>query len=103
MWSGSPTFVLVQEYLGALPVYHIDAYRLKDVDEFVDLGGEDYLWGDGVCIVEWAERIDEALDGDVLRMRIDVISENSRRVEMSPGGPRSTILLAAISHAVAKD
>jgi tRNA threonylcarbamoyladenosine biosynthesis protein TsaE len=91
--------MLIQEYLGALPVYHMDAYRLKDVAEFRDLGGDDYLWGDGVCLIEWAERITEALAGDVLRIRIDVTSPTARRMTMTSSGRRSAELLLGIARA----
>lgn len=99
LWSGSPTFVLVQEYLGTLPVYHMDAYRLKDVAEFHDLGGDDYLWSEGVCLIEWADRIAEALTGDVLRIRIEVVSPTARKVTITSSGKRSSELLRAIATA----
>src|SRR5207302_10261856 len=57
----SPTFVLIQEYQARLPVYHFDAYRLRGPGEFADLGAHEYLEGDGVCLIEWAERVAEAL------------------------------------------
>ncbi|HID20834.1 MAG TPA: tRNA (adenosine(37)-N6)-threonylcarbamoyltransferase complex ATPase subunit type 1 TsaE, partial [Planctomycetaceae bacterium] len=60
----SPTFVLVREYAGRVPVYHADAYRLKGPDEFIDLGGDEYLFGDGVCLVEWADRVAAVLPDD---------------------------------------
>src|SRR5947209_2638013 len=50
----SPTFALVHEYAGRLPVYHFDTYRLPDVNAFVELGTAEYFGGDGVCLVEWA-------------------------------------------------
>src|SRR5919206_909490 len=53
----SPTFVLIQEYRGRLPVYHFDAYRLRGEEEFLDLGALDYFEGDGVCLIEWADRV----------------------------------------------
>src|SRR6266852_1555099 len=52
----SPTFVLIQEYSGRLPIYHFDAYRLSGAVPFADLGAHEYLEGDGVCLVEWADR-----------------------------------------------
>jgi len=52
----SPSFVLLREYHGRLPLYHIDLYRLEHVSEVADLGLEDYLYGDGVCVVEWADK-----------------------------------------------
>src|SRR3954465_1966353 len=53
----SPTFVLIQEYPARLTVYHFDAYRLPDGAAFADLGADEFLTGDGVCLVEWADRV----------------------------------------------
>lgn len=100
LWAGSPTFVLVQEYDGRLPVYHMDAYRLKDSQEFLDLGGEDYLWGDGVCLIEWSRRIADVLPADALKVVIEVVSPTTRRVNLSTGGERSRRLLCSVAEAL---
>jgi tRNA threonylcarbamoyladenosine biosynthesis protein TsaE len=60
----SPTFVLIHEYQGRLPVYHFDAYRLETARAFEDLGVAEYWTGDGVCLVEWADRVRGVLPGD---------------------------------------
>lgn len=58
----SPTFTIVQEYEGdRMPFYHFDVYRISDIDEMYEIGIEDYLYGDGVCLIEWAELIKEIL------------------------------------------
>src|SRR5205809_5900313 len=57
----SPTFVLIQEYPARLPIYHFDAYRLTGPREFRELGTDEYFHGDGVCLVEWADRVEAAL------------------------------------------
>lgn len=58
----SPTFTIVQEYEGSrLPFYHFDVYRIADIEEMEEIGYEDYFYGDGVCLVEWAELIEELL------------------------------------------
>src|SRR5437868_15309738 len=57
----SPTFVLIQEYAARLPIYHFDAYRLRSEAEFLDLGAHEYFAGNGVCLVEWADRVAGAL------------------------------------------
>ena len=75
----SPTFVLIQEYAGRLPVYHFDAYRLRDPAEFFDLGGHEYLEGKGVCLIEWADRVAACLPAEQLRITIEVTGETSRR------------------------
>ena len=58
----SPTFTIVQEYgCGRLPLYHFDVYRIEDPEELFEVGFEEYLYGDGVCLIEWAERVPELL------------------------------------------
>lgn len=60
----SPTFTIVQEYEGGrLPFYHFDVYRIADVEEMEEIGYEDYFYGEGVCLIEWAELIEEILPG----------------------------------------
>ena len=78
----SPTFTIVKEYKsGRLPLYHFDVYRLGDVEEFYDIGGEEYLYGDGVCIIEWAEIIADALPEDSVVIHIEYgDSEGERKV-----------------------
>lgn len=89
----SPTFVLLQEYAGRLPLYHFDAYRLRDVDEFLALGADELLWSDGVCLIEWADRVAEALPADRLRIEIEPAGAESRLFRFIPGGPRSRSLV----------
>ena len=57
----SPTFALINQYKGKIPVYHFDVYRLENVDELFDLGFDEYFYGSGVCIIEWADRIDKMI------------------------------------------
>lgn len=58
----SPTFTLIQEYMeGRLPFYHFDVYRIADIEEMEEIGYEDYFYGEGVCLVEWANLIEEIL------------------------------------------
>ncbi len=90
----SPTFVLIQEYDGRLPVYHFDTYRLPGEASFADLGAAEYLEGDGVCLVEWADRVPGALPADHLRIRLEVTGDTSRRAHLEATGPRHLALLA---------
>jgi tRNA threonylcarbamoyladenosine biosynthesis protein TsaE len=82
----SPTFVLVQEYAGRRMIYHIDAYRLKDIDEFLALGPEEYFESDGFVLVEWADRVAEGLPEEYLLIDIVVSAENERRFAISAHG-----------------
>ena len=78
----SPTFVLIQEYQGRRPVTHIDAYRVRDEDEFEQLGPEEYFESGGVTLVEWADRVERCLPRDRLDVQIEVTGEHARRFEI---------------------
>lgn len=68
----SPTFTIIQEYEGGrIPFYHFDVYRIGDAEEMYDLGYEDYFFGEGVCLIEWASRIKEILPGECRSIRIE--------------------------------
>ena len=72
----SPTFTIVNEYDGTIPLFHFDMYRLSDSDDLFDIGWEDYLDRGGVCAVEWSERITDALPDDTLYVTIARHPEN---------------------------
>ena len=72
----SPTFTIVNEYEGALPLFHFDMYRLGDADELFDIGWDDYLNRGGVCAVEWSERISSELGADTITVTICRHEEN---------------------------
>ena len=76
----SPTFVLVNEYHGRLPVHHVDAYRSGSYSELVDLGLPELLGGDGVTIVEWADKAEPLLPERAVRVRIDGVGEEPRTI-----------------------
>ncbi len=96
----SPTFTLIHEYDGQLPVYHVDAYRLKSSDEFLDMGGGELLNGDGVCLIEWADRIGDLLPEDHLRIEIDVTGEHTRLFRCIASGPHSMRCVEAVRDAL---
>ncbi len=75
----SPTFVLIQEYAARLPLYHFDTYRLPDPAAFADLGPHEYFEGNGVCLVEWADKVTTCLPAEYLRITIAITGETSRR------------------------
>lgn len=89
----SPTFVLIQEYAARLPIYHFDAYRLKTVAEFFDLGAHEYFAGNGVCLVEWADRVEQCLPAEHLRITIEVTGETSRRFHVEGCGDEYAAML----------
>jgi tRNA threonylcarbamoyladenosine biosynthesis protein TsaE len=86
----SPTFVLINEYQGRLPVYHFDFYRLNSEEEIRELGIEDYMNGDGICIIEWAERGLNLLPEDHLDIYLTNLFENNgettRRIKINSKG-----------------
>src|SRR5688572_8650430 len=92
----SPTFVLIQEYAARLPVYHFDAYRLSGPREFAELGVDEYFRGDGVCLVEWADKVELTLPADHLWIAIHIVDENRRRFELRATGERYVDLLTRL-------
>ncbi|MGE5590389.1 MAG: tRNA (adenosine(37)-N6)-threonylcarbamoyltransferase complex ATPase subunit type 1 TsaE [Bacillota bacterium] len=91
----SPTFTLINEYRGRLKVYHLDAYRLSGPADAADLGLEEILGGDGVALVEWAERIADYLPQDRLQVELQPDAElgpDVRRLWISGSGPRGGML-----------
>jgi tRNA threonylcarbamoyladenosine biosynthesis protein TsaE len=80
----SPTFTLVHEYAGGrLPLFHVDLYRLDNVEQALAIAIEDYLGGPGVTAIEWAEKIESLLPAHSTRIRIITLNENARRIEVA--------------------
>jgi len=79
----SPTYTLINEYEGILPFYHFDAYRLSSAEEFQQLDSDRYFYDDGVCAVEWSERVAEALPDDAIIVDIEPEPDGSRRVSIT--------------------
>ena len=92
----SPTFVLIQEYPARLPIYHFDAYRLSGDREFAELGVDEYLSGDGVCLIEWADRVASTLPVEHLRIEIAIVDADRRRFAVTATGPRYEQLLRTL-------
>ncbi len=93
----SPTFVLVHEYTGRRPIYHFDAYRLKDDDEFLALGPEEYFDGRGITLVEWADRVERCLPREYLEVRIAVAEPTDREFSIRPVGAAYEPVAAAMA------
>lgn len=92
----SPSFVLVHEYKGKMPVYHMDLYRLsgKEIDE---LGYEEYLFSEGVCMIEWAERITKPFDDRWLQIKLEFLPEDNKRKLNLKGAGRYREIIAGLS------
>ena len=76
----SPTFTIVNEYLGERELIHFDMYRLSSADELFDIGWEDYLSRGAVCAVEWSEKVQDAFFGDEITVRIEKLSDTERKI-----------------------
>jgi tRNA threonylcarbamoyladenosine biosynthesis protein TsaE len=98
----SPTFVLIHEYRGRMPVFHIDAYRLHDEAEFLALGPDEYFAADGIVLVEWADRVENCLPSQRLEVHIEVTGDQSRRFIITAMGERYLPLIQQLAerHAV---
>lgn len=90
----SPTFTIIKEYRGRLPLYHMDVYRLDD--SFEDLGFDEYFEGDGVTVVEWAHLIQDQLPEDLLSLSIYREGDSTRRIVLKPYGDRYSELCKEI-------
>ncbi|MEE3368759.1 MAG: tRNA (adenosine(37)-N6)-threonylcarbamoyltransferase complex ATPase subunit type 1 TsaE [Planctomycetota bacterium] len=78
----SPTFVLCQEYQANRKIVHADAYRLRDEDEFLELGPQEWFESEGLTLIEWADRVDNCLPAERLEIRIEVLPDDARQFEM---------------------
>lgn len=78
----SPTFCLISEYYGKMPLYHMDVYRLEGGDDFINLGTDDMIYGDGVCLIEWSEKIMDELPKKTIILKITPQDDGSRKIEI---------------------
>ncbi|WP_373895190.1 tRNA (adenosine(37)-N6)-threonylcarbamoyltransferase complex ATPase subunit type 1 TsaE [Virgibacillus natechei] len=92
----SPTFTIVKEYEGELPLYHMDAYRLEDSDE--DIGFEEYFDGEGITVVEWATYIEEFLPNERLIISISYVDEHTRALDFTPIGEHYQWVISELMH-----
>lgn len=89
----SPTFNIIREYRsGRIPLFHFDVYRIADPEEMYELGYEEYFYGDGVCVVEWADLIEELLPEDAVIIRIDRGAGEEEREYRIEGGNEDTCI-----------
>jgi tRNA threonylcarbamoyladenosine biosynthesis protein TsaE len=87
-YAASPSFVLVRELYGRLPLYHMDFYRLDNIEEIAELGLDEYFYGRGISVVEWAEKALSLLPPENLLIEMDYIDESERRLSLKPSGKR---------------
>jgi tRNA threonylcarbamoyladenosine biosynthesis protein TsaE len=95
-YAASPSFVLVRELYGRLPLYHIDFYRLENLEKIAELGLDEYFYGRGVTVVEWAEKALELLPPENLLIEMEYIAENERRLNLKASGQRYREMLAEL-------
>src|ERR1019366_1452519 len=96
----SPTFTMIQEHHGRLPLYHIDLYRLEEAT-LDDLGLREYLFSEGIAAVEWFERLRGGPEMEYLAVRISYVGANMRRIELSAGDSRHAQIISKLKHSFA--
>jgi tRNA threonylcarbamoyladenosine biosynthesis protein TsaE len=96
----SPSFVIMRELHGRLSLYHMDFYRLDNVAEISDLGLDDYLFGKGVCVIEWANKGLTVLPEDHLVIKIDYLADNQRSFVIEPKGERYISMLKQLKNSI---
>jgi tRNA threonylcarbamoyladenosine biosynthesis protein TsaE len=93
----SPTFVLCQEYRGRRRLVHLDAYRIADDDEFLQLGVDEYFASDAIVLIEWAERVARCLPAERIEIQIEPLGETSRRFSIRASGARLAGVTASLA------
>jgi tRNA threonylcarbamoyladenosine biosynthesis protein TsaE len=92
----SPSFVIVNEYPGRVPILHVDLYRIADPRELEDIGYREIYFGDGVALVEWADRAPEFLPPGRLTVAIEIVGESAREITITADGPEGENTLARL-------
>jgi tRNA threonylcarbamoyladenosine biosynthesis protein TsaE len=76
----SPTFTIISEYQGTMPFYHFDVYRLESSDDFINIGADDLLFGNGVCVIEWSERVKSELPERAIFVALETLDGGARKI-----------------------
>ena len=95
-YTPSPSFVLIRELYGRLPLYHIDLYRLDHIEEIADLGLDDYIYGRGICVIEWAEKGLSLMPEEYLLSEMSFLSDTERLLEFKPCGQHYVEMVARL-------
>jgi len=98
----SPSYTLLNEYSGRVPLYHFDLYRLHGDGDIRELGFEEYFYGDGACLVEWAERLDQELPEENLKIVFSQLDETSRKIDFFCNGARYEVLVRNLFSEIGK-
>ena len=99
-YAASPSFVVIRELYGRLPLYHIDLYRLNHIEEIVELGLDDYLYGNGICVMEWAEKGLSVLPTEHLLIEISYLSDTERSFQLKPRGKRYLEIVTQLKYPI---
>jgi tRNA threonylcarbamoyladenosine biosynthesis protein TsaE len=81
-WVTSPTFTIINEFKGRIDLYHVDLYRIDKLEDALDVEIEEYFTKGGVTVIEWAEKINPLLPDKTIKINIDIVSENKRKIEI---------------------
>jgi tRNA threonylcarbamoyladenosine biosynthesis protein TsaE len=95
--GASPTYAIMSCYPGNTPVYHFDFYRLTGDDDIAELGFEEFFYGDGVCVVEWSERLVELIPDDVLTLLFEYAGDDRRLITITSSGQKSGTVLEQLA------
>ncbi len=96
-YVNSPTFVILKEYKGRISLYHFDVYRMDDICEFSTVGCGEYFYGNGVSVIEWADKIEEILPKERLTVNIEITGENKRKLRVKARGKRYEKILGKLN------
>jgi tRNA threonylcarbamoyladenosine biosynthesis protein TsaE len=89
----SPSFTIINEYQGKIPFYHFDVFRVSNIEEIIELGYEEYFYGEGLTVIEWAEKIENLLPKDHLKIEIKFKNIYERKISFIPQGNKFNIFL----------
>lgn len=93
----SPSFVLIRQHLkGKLPLYHFDLYRLKNIRDILGIGYEEYLFGDGITVIEWADRLGSLMPAEFLKIDLKLLNNSKRQIKFTAFGRRYKELVKKI-------